>query len=278
MQHTQAIADRLAATAGHAEHEEFPLLIYSSPFRRCAHTAHVIAKTLQIAAKTQEEQELVAVRIEDGLTEWLTPSLVVNQETGERTFPKTPQQLVEEYGFDTIDLSYRSVNPSFDTLGEEKKDQDSDEDSDVVPGLDDSTPGYISPAFPESENRLLLRAKTTLDNIVDALVEETVESGIFSKPPSLVIVSHAPCLQALAYNLLGGGDSAAEQMKPWPLGGITVFSRLVGVDDIDGEDDDKPIAGEEEFEWKLESYGDANHMPQVYKDGLKAWSLPGFTK
>ena len=53
-------------------------------------------------------------------------------------------------------------------------------------------------------------------------------------------------------------------MKPWPLGGITLFSRDVSGEDMEGDG------------WKLEFYGSTSHMPGEYKQGLKAWSLPCF--
>ncbi len=43
IQHAEAIAERLAATVGT---EQFPTIVFSSPFRRCAHTAHIIATKL----------------------------------------------------------------------------------------------------------------------------------------------------------------------------------------------------------------------------------------
>jgi phosphohistidine phosphatase SixA len=280
MAHTQAIAERLAETLlnnkSDVHDETFPTLVYCSPFRRCAHTAHEIAKKLRdtaAAASSSPDESTtnsqatavssVAVRVEEGLTEWLTPSLVVHKESGTRSYPNTPHELVENYKYDTIDLSYLSVNRSVHSKEYELSQS----------GLDASNPGNISPEYPESEKRLLLRARTTLDNIMDALLEET--SLLESAPPSLVIVSHAPCMQALAYNLLGRGDGAAEQITPWPLGGITAFSRLVARGlHLDDEDDHSA----EEDEWKLEYYCNTDHMPQEYKDGLEAWSLPGFTK
>jgi phosphohistidine phosphatase SixA len=48
IKHAEAIAQRLAATANT---EQFPSLILSSPFRRCAHTAHIIATKLSSGSR-----------------------------------------------------------------------------------------------------------------------------------------------------------------------------------------------------------------------------------
>jgi broad specificity phosphatase PhoE len=62
MHHAKAIAKRISSDI------DAPQIVYSSPFARCVHTAHLIALDLQRSS----------VRIEDGLTEWQIPSLLVD--------------------------------------------------------------------------------------------------------------------------------------------------------------------------------------------------------
>mmetsp|Transcript_28699 Transcript_28699/g.41072 ORF Transcript_28699/g.41072 Transcript_28699/m.41072 type:complete len:91 (+) Transcript_28699:569-841(+) len=86
---------------------------------------------------------------------------------------------------------------------------------------------------------------------------------------NIVFVAHAPFIQALVFNAIKiiehDEDEARACMKPWPLGGITLFSRDVSGEDMEGDG------------WKLEFYGSTSHMPGEYKEGLKAWSLPCFS-
>jgi len=54
-------------------------------------------------------------------------------------------------------------------------------------------------------------------------------------------------------------------LPAWPLGGITRFSRAVYSDGSCGQ-------------WQMDYYGNTDHMPGIYKPGLKAWSLPLLAK
>lgn len=210
--HATSIAQRLASAPSP------PQLIYASPFVRTTHTAHIIAS--QVSSKTP-------VRIETGLTEWLTPSLLVEPD-GKKTEPQTAVQLSKR--FSSIDVSYNSVNPVV-----------SDDDcTDVPPG---------APHFVETEPALLKRCETTLTRVLDQVGDE-----------SIAIVSHAPCDQAMALFLEGAPSLKDSKLGPWPLGGITMFSR-------DSKEDS----------WKLELYGDTSHMPGKYQPGIKEWSLPCLT-
>jgi broad specificity phosphatase PhoE len=215
MEHAKAIARRISRSGSDA-----PGFVYSSPFVRTTHTAQLIALDLPGAS----------VRIEEGLTEWQIPSLLVDG-NGVRTFPKKTDQLAAVYG--TIDLSYTSLNPAV-----------SDDAAEVPNG---------APKYEESEDALLERCAMTLSRILE-----------HSNGASFVVVSHAPCDQALALDLEGKGATKSN-LGPWPLGGITKFSR--NVDEKGGYD-----------EWEMELYGDTQHMPGKYKAGLKVCSrfmLPG---
>mmetsp|Transcript_87612 Transcript_87612/g.131393 ORF Transcript_87612/g.131393 Transcript_87612/m.131393 type:complete len:254 (-) Transcript_87612:452-1213(-) len=210
--HAKSIARRISSNEG-----DLPKYVYSSPFVRTTHTAQLIALELPSGS----------VRIEGGLTEWQIPSLLVDKE-GVRTYPKDAKQLAETY--DTIDLSYESVNPP------------------SLEGVEEVTDG--APKFEESEQDLMKRCSKTLEGILK-----------LSNGESFVLVSHAPCDQALALHLEGKGPSDSK-LGPWPLGGITKFSRCVNDDGSFGE-------------WELDFYGETeHHMPGKYKPGIKAWSLP----
>jgi broad specificity phosphatase PhoE len=206
MEHAKAIAGRITKSGS-----DVPKYVFSSPFVRTTHTAQLIALDLPGGS----------VRIEEGLTEWQIPSLLVDKK-GVRTFPKKADQLAEVYG--TIDLTYTTLNPAVP-----------DDAGDVPKG---------APHYEESEEALLQRCATTLSRILD-----------YSKGDSFVLVSHAPCDQALALHL-EGKEPSNSNLAPWPLGGITKFSR--SADGSGGYDD-----------WEMELYGDTQHMPGKYKTGLK---------
>ena len=138
---------------------------------------------------------------------------MVKSKTGIRTFPKSAKELVEKYGYSTIRESYTSVNPS--NRG----------DAETV--LDSSVPGVMSPEFPENEDQLMLRMNTTLERIVCFHGYEKADEDVRkvdSCNSNIVIVSHAPCIQALAFNIMKriangkDDDEVSKQMKPWPLG------------------------------------------------------------
>jgi broad specificity phosphatase PhoE len=211
VEHAKFIAKRIAET------EDSPTIVYSSPFLRTAHTAHILASELSGAP----------VKLEEGLTEWLTPSLLV-EPNGVKTEPKSASELAAR--FDTIDTSYESVNPVV-------KDE-----SQIVPSG--------SPHFIETEDALLVRCATTITRLLEA-----------AQGQSIAIISHAPCDQAIALHLEGAATISESKLGPWPLGGITMFSRT-----LDGG------------QWTMELYGDTSHMPGTYAPGIKEWSLPCLAK
>jgi broad specificity phosphatase PhoE len=149
--------------------------------------------------------------------------------------PKTVAELANMYG--TIDDTYESLNP-------------------VVSNGDVADVPEGSPKYEESEDALLKRCAKT----VELLLQEHSANG-----DSFAIVSHAPCDQAVAIHLEGATSTAESLLGPWPLGGITKFSRILGVDGRHGE-------------WTLEKYADTEHMPGKYKPGIKEWSLPCLSK
>ena len=78
---------------------------------------------------------------------------------------------------------------------------------------------------------------------------------------NICIVSHTPCAQAMALYLENAPSLEESNIGPWPLGGVTMFTRETASND-----------------WKLEMYADTEHMPGEYKNGLKEWCLPCLTK
>jgi len=165
--HAQAVADKLCNSTPK------PDAVYADPFLRCTHTGHIIASTVQAPLK-----------IEEGLTEWQTPSLLVDPK-GATTHPRTAED--HKKRFDTIDLTYSSLNPA-----EEGK--------------------AGAPNFEESVEDLKIRCSATLDKIF----------GAMDTPQNAAIVSHAPCNQMMALYLAGQDTNL---VKPWSLGGVTCFSR-----------------------------------------------------
>lgn len=219
VEHAKAIAARIASGV-----QDKPTVVYSSPFVRTTETASFIAQACS------EDDNRVDVRIEDGLTEWQIPSLLVVKDTGIRTYPKSTKELAEM--FSNIDASYASVNP-----------------------FDETVDG--SPQFPETEEQLLKRCQRTIDLIIEKEKHQIAINGEMSSdsPLSICIVSHAPCDQAIAYALEGAKSPFESTLTPWPLGGITKI--------VDN---------------KIVQYGDTSHMPGIYKEGTKHWSLPCLEK
>ena len=217
IEHATCIAKEIADSG-----EDAPKIIYTSPFLRTTHTAHILAS---------EQQGDVPIKLEEGLWEWLTPSLLV-EPNGVKTEPKTASELATK--FDTIDTSYKSVNPVAP-----------DDSEDVPTG---------APHFVETEDALLVRCNTTIERILDD-----------ARGENIAIVSHAPCDQAIALYLEGAASVAESKLGPWPLGGITMFSRKTPQDGTTGP-------------WTLEMYGSTDHMPGKYKPGIKHWSLPCLAK
>lgn len=231
-EHGIAIARRLASMPAP------PDVVYSSSLHRAVSTSQLIVHAL---GKTKN-----SIRIEDGLIEWLTPSLTVEPD-GTRLQPRTVQELVD-MTFTEIDVTYRSVNPIIATHPS---------------GLDFRLPlvaeaivakaiCHGAPYFFESEEYLVnRRAKFTMERIIQHANGENI-----------CIVSHTPCAQAMALYLEGAASLGESKIGPWPLGGITMFVKDTTMD-----------SG-----WRLEMYADCSHMPGEYKNGLKPWSLPCLTK
>jgi len=217
--HAECIARRIQQ-----EPEARPKHVYASPFLRCVHTASIIAN----ASLENDINKAVPVRIEEGLTEWQVPGLLV-EPNGTRTYPKDAQTHAQT--FSVVDTSYKTQNPVDDKQWED-------------------------------EEALFQRCKTTLEAIL------SVEHG-----ENVVIVSHAPCDIALACHLEGTTTLAHATLPPWALGGLTRFCREVTLRVDDNNDD--AISGDNAIgPWKMEFYGNTDHMPGEYQGGVKHWTLP----
>ena len=292
IEHAIAIAKRIAAGLrknnnddSETTDESIPTVVYSSPFLRTSHTGYTVANELQQQQQKQQTTTTgdVELRVEEGLWEWLIPSLLVTVSDGIKTNPRPIETLREdllklEEGRApttrtpaTIAVGYQSVNP-YDDSGDGEI-VSSPELLKKESGAAASTPaegggGGRPPRWTESEEDLIARCETTLSR----LLANHNETG-----NSICIVSHAPCDQAMAFNGREIVESPrdSELMAPWPLGGITVFSRPIGSSGGDGtsfcRDNDNGARS-------IELYGDTEHMPGDYKKGLKEWSLPCFTK
>ncbi|KAL7529919.1 hypothetical protein ACHAXR_003224 [Thalassiosira sp. AJA248-18] len=211
-EHGIAIARRLAAMPSP------PDVVYSSSLHRAVSTSQIIVHALGHTKNS--------IRVEDGLIEWLTPSLTV-QPDGTRLQPRTVEQLVEDMTFTEIDEEYKSVNP-------------------ISAATDPKEVPEGAPYFFESEEYLMIRAKTSMSRILE-----------HADGKNICIVSHTPCAQAMALYLEGAASVEESKIGPWPLGGVTMFTK-------DSDNDN----------WKLGMYADTSHMPGDYKKGLKEWSLP----
>lgn len=117
-----------------------------------------------------------------------------------------------------------------------------------------------SATYTESEPALLTRMSDTLTRLLAQ-----------SPTASFLIVSHAPCLLAAALALEGKG-AAASQLEPWPLGGITQFTRPLP---DDAAADNSVLRPDE---WTMTMNGDCQHMPGGFKQGLQRWTLPCLDK
>ncbi|KAL3786652.1 hypothetical protein HJC23_006848 [Cyclotella cryptica] len=214
-EHGIAIARRIACM------ESPPDIVYSSALHRAVSTSQLIVHAL---GKTKN-----SIRIEDGLVEWLTPSLTVEPD-GTRLKPRTVQHLID-MTFTEIDADYKSVNPI---------------------ATDPNNVPEGAPYFFETEEYLMIRAKVTMERILKD-----------ADGKNICIVSHTPCAQAMALYLEDAATLEESKLGPWPLGGITVFSKDTNCDN---------------GKWELEMYADTSHMPGEYKNGLKEWSLPCLSK
>ncbi len=265
--HAMSIAKRIATgiqtDTTERNLDSIPSVVYASPFLRTAHTGYIVANEL---SKTNSSVEL---RLEEGLWEWLIPSLLVTKVDGIKTNPRPLAVLKKDLVAleadrattpATINIDFESVNP-YDDSG--------DVGLNCVPERTHNhrvtdTSGGRPPIWTETEETLLERCETTLTRLLDLHQKDA---------QSLCIVSHAPCDQAMAFCLEKAHGSIQtpndSKLTPWPLGGITVFSREVAY----GANDEIEYG-----EWTMELYGNTEHMPGEYKNGLKEWSLPCFTK
>ncbi len=237
--HAKCIADKIASLINSAN-----VTIFSSPFLRCVHTASIIATKLR-----------TKVHIEDGLYEWLVPSLLVDR-SSVRTYPQSLNELQSRFK-DAINEEYQSVNPYH---------------------IDDSNGNF---SFPESEMQLLSRCDDTLNFILEEV--RHIDGSDKGEDENIIIVAHAPCVQSLAYAMQDHVENVSDSnLNEWPLGGITRFSR--GLDDFrntkDSIDGHKKLkaGGGRIHEWKMDYYGLTDHMPGEYKNGAGLWSLPCFRK
>jgi phosphohistidine phosphatase SixA len=245
--------------------ETIPKIVYADPFMRTTHTGHIIAKELG---------NNIQLRLEDGLWEWLIPSLLVEKSTGIKTEPKSVEDLKNIMKFNLIDTNYKSVH---------------------------SYKNNMILTFPETEKQLFQRCgEITLSKLIKETeiaktnTNNNNNNNDNSMYDSICIVSHAPCLQAMAYYLDIDSSLPEESkiVKPWPLGGITMFSRIITIpttttttststttedEDEDGdEENDKEDDVVITSKWKCEFYGCTDHMIGEYKNGIKEWSLSCF--
>jgi broad specificity phosphatase PhoE len=188
--HAKRIAQHIQASGAPA-----PAHIFSDPFMRCMRTADVLVHSLNSSVSSSKNSKL-KLKVEQGMTEWQVPSLLVTPEGG-RTTPRTLQELTKE--FDSVDETYTSLNPQ----GPDR------ETGEAVIG---------TPSFPETEEELYARCRMTLHKMLHHVGDTD----------SIAIVSHAPCCQSTALALEGADSPAQIQLGPWSLGGVTHFSRPVG--------------------------------------------------
>eukprot|EP00588_Corethron_pennatum_P033546 CAMPEP_0194339898 /NCGR_PEP_ID=MMETSP0171-20130528/84732_1 /TAXON_ID=218684 /ORGANISM="Corethron pennatum, Strain L29A3" /LENGTH=252 /DNA_ID=CAMNT_0039104653 /DNA_START=116 /DNA_END=874 /DNA_ORIENTATION=+ len=176
--HAKLIATRLCEENQNREEEQEARIsgIYSSPFYRSVHTSNILASSLGCP-----------VKIEEGLTEWLTTGLVGK----DHHRPRSAEDL-HKCGFGSIDLSYSSVNPI------------------------DS--GEVAPHFVEDQNMLIKRSAATIGRILEN-VEEGGSVVIVSHAPvnqgvALALERSSSCPEKSSF-----------KGKLWYLGGLTKFNR-----------------------------------------------------
>lgn len=197
---------------------------------RCVHTASTIGAKFN-----------TKVNIEEGLYEWLVPSLLIDRQNT-RTYPQSASESRNIFP-QTINGDYKSLNP-YD--------------------IDDTNEKF---SFPEDETKLLKRCYDTLHLIL--------KSNSIIDTNNIIIVAHAPCVQSLAFAMEEGVDDVKDsKLSKWPLGGITQFSREIQV--VENDPLVKPLVSY--GPWIMGSYGVTDHMPGEYKNGAGLWSLPCFTE
>lgn len=137
--HAKSIATQIASSPT----DTLPSKVYASPFLRTTHTASIVANSLS-----------KQVFIEEGLYEYLTPSLLIDP-SGTRTYPRSVDEL--NAMFDNIDDVYEAQN----SITEEM--------------------------FPETEESLIERCRRTLNAILDHATGESV--AIVSHAPCVQALS-----------------------------------------------------------------------------------------
>ena len=145
-----------------------------------------------------------------------------------------PSLLVDRNGTRTYPRSVSKLKMSFDNIDDSYKTQNP----------------ITEEMFPETESALIERCRRTLDRVLE-----------HSDGENIVIVAHAPCVQALAFIMEGMESPEQSKLSKWPLGGITRFS-------FDSN----------RSQWHMDFYGTTEHMPGEYKFGMGLWSLPCFEK
>mmetsp|Transcript_33150 Transcript_33150/g.97796 ORF Transcript_33150/g.97796 Transcript_33150/m.97796 type:complete len:351 (+) Transcript_33150:40-1092(+) len=296
--HATAIAERLASghhdggessssssssTTTFSSNSALPKIVYSDPFLRCMRTADVVVKTLNSNATSSstgitgttrtgsagadaKNGDDIKIRVEEGTTEWQVPSLLVDKD-GKLTNPRSTEELVKLFS-DTVDATYRSVNPQGPDQAADTSSNEKGEDE--ASNHDDGPSSYYPPRFPETEEQLHRRCQCTIRRIL-ADVGGT---------ESFAIVGHAPCVQSMALALMGEErPEDCPEPGPWSLGGMTLFSRPIGTSSGGEGGEEEGRGGTKSDKWTLEFYSDTTHMPGEYKDGkLGRWSLPSFDR
>jgi len=269
MSHANAIANALredvmaSTNSASASDSSEVVHVYSSPFTRTTQTANLIAHTLSSSTSTSTSTSLkTTVRVEEGLTEWQQKSLLVDP-SGTITYPLTSKELVSQ--FPHVDVTYESVHPqdSCHPPTQRITNNSNNNDDDAMVLVDET----MMELKEESEEDLFERCRKTLEG----MIYERAEEG-----QSFIIVSHAPCDQAMAVYFEGHSKLDNSTLGPWPLGGITKVSREL----LPPSDDSDPTLPSSSSwgPWEIDYYGCTDHMPGPYQGGLKAWSLPTLSK
>lgn len=117
--------------------------------------------------------------------------------------------------------------------------------------------------FPEINAKYESITKPSPFETEEELVKRTGRiAGILADsvfPSNLLIVSHAPCSLGISLTFEGLDLKRKQEskLKPWPLGGLTQFTR------------DKV-----ECPWTMELCNSTQHLSGHWKEGVQAWTLP----
>lgn len=205
MDHAKCIAKRIAkghtttaATTNTTADDRtvaatIPKYVYADPFMRTTHTGHIIVQELMKnnnsgttkTKTTNRDQDPKLLRSEEGLYEWLIPSLLIEKKRGIQTYPKSVPELMQHHGFeDTMDATYQSVHPYT----------------------------KFRATLPESEEQLFQRTQRTVTEILQLHHATTYDS--------ICIVTHAPCNQAIAFSCFDDEATTPNEskiVKPLPV-------------------------------------------------------------